>query len=420
MNEFAGGGWQIMVALFIGLLIGLDRERAESRKTRPFFAGVRTFPLIALAGCVPMLLEGLAGPLLATAGLLAVSSIALVSYMRASAGGEVGATTEVAAVATFVLGAFAGQGHLLLAGGAGIAVAILLVAKPQLEGFSRALTGEELAAVLEFAVITVIILPLLPDRGLGPWSVLNLREIWIVVVLVTGLSFAGFIAMRLLGGGRGLLLAGAIGGLVSSTAVTLSMAQRSRADPSLAHAAGMATLLASAVMCIRIAVIATAVNPGILARLAPALAAMVLVAGAVVWWGARGRTGSKEEPDRQVRNPFNLPQALLFGAIYAGVLLLVRGAREWLGAAGLYPAAALSAIADVDAITIVVTQMGPGQNLWRDPAAAVSLAAAVNTLVKLGLVLGFGSGNFRKYVAAGLGLMAAAGIVAAGFLYFRA
>jgi uncharacterized membrane protein (DUF4010 family) len=417
MEGFAGEAWRILVALLIGLLIGLDRERAESRKKHRSFAGVRTFPLIALAGCVPMLIDGWVGLLLATAGFLAVSSIAVISYLRASAAGDIGATTEVAAVGTYLLGVLAGQGNLLVAGAAGVAVAILLVAKPELEGFSRALTREELSSALEFAVITVIVLPLLPNRGFGPWAVLNPREIWLVVVLVTGFSFAGFIAMRLLGTRLGLVLAGAIGGLVSSTAVTLSLAQRSRADRSLAYPAGAAAILASVVMCIRIAVIAAAVNPHVLPRLSPVLGAMALVGGLAVWRGARSHTAGAAESGRQVRNPFSLPQALVFAVIYSGALLIARGAKEWQGSAGLFPAAALSALADVDAITIAVVRMGPGDTLWRVPAAAVSLAAAVNTMVKMGLALGFGSARFRSYVAIGLGLMAGAGIAVGCWVY---
>ena len=208
---------RLLVALLVGVLIGLDRERAEVRKARQIFAGVRTFPLVALCGAVPALLVEQMGPLLAAVSLVAVAAIAVVSYLRASANGDMGATTEVAAIATFLLGALAGAGELVVAGACGVAVAVLLVAKPKLEAFSRALTPEELTAALELAVITVIVLPLLPNRGFGPWQVWNPREIWMVVVLVTALSFVGFVAMRLLGERRGMAVTGAVGGLVSST-----------------------------------------------------------------------------------------------------------------------------------------------------------------------------------------------------------
>ena len=194
---------RLLVALLVGFLIGLDRERAEVRKGHAEFAGVRTFPLIALAGCIPMLVFDRTGPVLLAVAFLAVAAVTVISYHREVQEGRVGATTEVAAIGTFLLGALAGAGEIVLAAAAGVAVSVLLVAKPKLEAFSRALSPEELNAVLELAVISVIVLPLLPNRGYGPWQVLNPRGIWWVVVLVTALSFAGFVAVRLLGERRG-------------------------------------------------------------------------------------------------------------------------------------------------------------------------------------------------------------------------
>ena len=236
---------RLLVAFFIGALIGLDRERAEARKPHQEFAGVRTFPLIALAGAIPMLVIDSTGPALLVVSFLTVAAVALTSYVRTSRTGDVGATTEMAAVTTFLLGVLAGAGQLVVAGAAGVTIAILLVAKPRLEAFSHALTSDELAATLELAVISVIILPLLPNQGYGPWAILNPYDIWFVVVLVSGLSFAGFVAIRLLGERRGLTIAAVVGALVSSTAVTMSMAECSRADKNLAAPAAAAAVLAS-------------------------------------------------------------------------------------------------------------------------------------------------------------------------------
>src|SRR5438046_1995559 len=241
--------------MLIGFLVGLDRERAEARKEHALFAGVRTFPVIALAGAIPMLLEDRVGPALLVATFLAIAAVAVVSYVRTSAHGRIGATTEMAALATFLLGALAGAGQLVVAGAAGVALAVLLVGKPRLEAFSNALTTEEIMAALELAVITVIVLPLLPDRGYGPWQALNPREIWIVVVLVSALSFVGFVAMRVLGPGRGMAITGAVGGLVSSTAITISMAERSHAG-AVRAAAASAAVLASTIMCVRMVALA--------------------------------------------------------------------------------------------------------------------------------------------------------------------
>jgi uncharacterized membrane protein (DUF4010 family) len=408
---------RLLVALMIGILIGLDRERAEVRKARQIFAGVRTFPLVALAGAIPVLLVDRVGPLLLATSLLAIAAISVVSYVRSSASGDIGATTEVAAVATFLLGSLAGAGQLVVAGACGVAVAVLLVAKPKLEAFSRALAPEELTAALELAVITVIVLPLLPSRGYGPWHVLNPREIWLVVVLVTALSFVGFVAMRLLGERRGMQVTGAVGGLVSSTAVTMAMAERSRADEGLSRAAATAAVVASSIMPLRMAVLAGAVNAGILPRLLPVVGAMTLAGLVAAWVLSRRRPDEAAESGSRIRNPFSVMAALSFAAIYGVVLLVVRGAGEYFGTGGTYAAAALSAVADVDAVTIAFSRSGPGAAGWQIPAAAVALAAVVNTLVKLGIAVGMGAGRFRRYAAVALGAMAAVGAAVGAVVY---
>jgi uncharacterized membrane protein (DUF4010 family) len=409
---------RLLVALLVGVLIGLDRERAEVRKARQIFAGVRTFPLVALCGAVPVLMVEQMGPLLAAVSLVAIAAIAVVSYVRSSAGGDIGATTEVAAIATFLLGALAGAGQLMVAGACGVAVAVLLVAKPKLEGFSRALTPEELTAALELAVITVIVLPLLPTRGFGPWDVWSPREIWMVVVLVTALSFVGFVAMRLLGARRGMVVTGAVGGLVSSTAVTMAMANRSRSAEALGRAAAAAAVVASSIMPLRVAVLAGAVNAGILPRLLPVVGVMALAGLVSAWVLSRRRPDEPSESGTQISNPFSLMAALSFALIYGLVLLVVRGAGVYFGAGGTYLAAGLSAVADVDAVTIAFSRLGPGDTAWRVPAAAVAVAAVANTLVKLGIGVGLGAGRFRRYIVISLGATAVVGAAAALLVYW--
>ena len=401
---------RLVVALLVGTLIGLDRERSAERKAHRLFAGVRTFPLIALAGAIPMLVIDSTGPALLIVSFLAVSAVALVAYARTSADGDVGATTEIAAFATFLLGVLAGAGYMHVAGAVGIGVAILLVAKPRIEGFSRALSAEELAATLELAVISVIVLPLLPDQGYGPWQVLNPFDIWSVVVLVSGLSFAGFVAMRMWGERQGLILAGMIGALVSSTAVTMAMAARSRTDAQLERPAASATVLASTVMCVRVAVLAGIVNLGVLPRLLPVVGAMVMVGVLAAWMMSRnGPALTPSTESTSLTNPFSLREALGFGVIYALVLVGAHTAGEYCGVRGAYAAAAFSAVVDVDAVTIAFTQAGPGSDAWRANAAAITLAVVTNTLVKLGIASATGAPGFRRVVATALGVMAIAG-----------
>ena len=406
MNAPPGEVLRLLVAILAGFLIGLDRERAEVRKQHQLFAGIRTFSLIAIAGAVPALMLERWGPVPLVASFIAVAGVTIVAYLRSSAAGAIGSTTEVAALVTFLLGALSGAGQPLLAGGAAIAVAVLLAAKPTLKRFSRALSEQEIEAVLELLVITCIVLPLLPRQGYGPWQVWNPFEIWLVVVVVSTLSFAGFIAMRLLGEQRGLLVAGLVGSLVSSTGVTVAMAQRSRAEPALEHSAATAAILASAVMGLRVLVFVAAYGAALLPRLAPPVLAMAVVSAAVAAvFARRGGTGPAAAA-APLANPFSLRAALSFGALYAGVLLLVPAARLWLGSTGSFAAAAGSALLDVDAMTIAFARGAPAAGPWREAAAAIAIGVTTNTLVKAGIVAVLARGSFRRRVIAGLAVAA--------------
>ena len=404
----------LLCAVAVGLLVGLDRERAEVRKHQRLFAGIRTFPLIALAGAIPMLLLDRVGAALVVVSFTGVAVVAAIAFIRGSAAGDVGATTEIAALATFLLGTLAGSGQLTAAAAAGVMVTVLLHAKPTLEGFSRTLTAEEMLATLELAVITVIVLPVLPDRGYGPWNALNPHEIWLVVVLVSALSFAGFAAMRFLGAQRGLLVTGALGGLVSSTAVTMAMAERSR-EGTASSAPAAAAVLASTVMCGRVALLASVVAPALVTLVAPAMGAMAAIGTGAAWW--LGRAKEPGAPAPQLGNPFSLRAAVVFGAVYALVLLVVQGAQALLGDSGSYLAAALAGIADVDAPTIAFGRQAQAGFAASAAVLAITIAAISNTLVKLGLAVTLGTGPFRRQVAVPLAVMALAGGLVAGFAW---
>jgi uncharacterized membrane protein (DUF4010 family) len=354
-----------------------------------------------------MLMFDLTGPFLLIASFLTVMTVTIIAYVRTSATGRVGATTEIAALVTFLLGVLAGAGQLVIASATGIGVAVLLVAKPRLEGFSRALTNEELAAALELAVLSGIVLPLLPNQGYGPWEILNPYDIWLVVVLVSGLSFAGFVAVRLLGTQRGLMITGVIGALVSSTAVTVAMAEHSRRDHNLAAQAAAGAVLASTIMGVRVAILGALVNVSILPRLLPVIASMVIV-GVIAAWIliGRARAASVGATDTNLSNPFRLTEALLFAVVYVFVLLVAEAGREYLGTPGMYVAAMLSSLADVDAVTIAFTHVGSRSGAWQAPAAAVTTAVVTNTFIKLGIAVFAGAGTFRWYVGGALAVMA--------------
>lgn len=402
---------RLLVALLVGLLIGLDRERAEERKQRKLFAGVRTFPLIALLGAGLALLGPDLGRLVLAVGFLTVAAVALVSYHRSSAEGDPGATTEIAALVTYALGALAGLGHLMVAGATGVAVAVLLHIKIPLERLSRTIDQQEMEAVLELAVISAIVLPLLPDQGYGPWQVWNPYKIWMVVVLVSAVSFAGFVAVRWKGERAGLFLAAALGALVSSTATTMAMAERARQAPEQGARIAAAAVLASVVMCGRLLVLVAAVQLSLLPRVALPVGAMALVGLAFALALALGKLGKKEgaaaEPRRHT-NPFSLTSALIFGALYAAIVLLVKAGQTYLGAKGTFLAALLSGLVDVDAITLALSRGATGENAGA-AVAGIVIACASNGLFKAGVAVTRGAGRFRLLAALGLLAMVVAG-----------
>jgi uncharacterized membrane protein (DUF4010 family) len=401
----------VSVALLVGLLIGLDRERSEKRDVLRRLGGVRTFPLIALLGAMGSLLYGAMGIWPLALAFVAVSAVVVVAYARNCAH-DVGATTEMAALVTFVLGVFAGQGALLLSAAVGVTVAVHLVAKVKLESFSRALTQEEINATLELAVISAIILPLLPNRGFGPYEALNPFKVWMVVVLVSSVSFAGFVAMRLWGARKGLFVTAFVGALVSSTAVTMALAARSRAEPTSARALAAGTVMASTVMCVRVFVLASALGGPLVGYLWPSLAAMTvtgLVATVVLLKGASSvaaETGSK------VANPSRLLTALGFGFVYGTVGLLVLVAKHVMGNKGVVAVAALSSVVDVDAISIALAQQAR-ESFAPALVIGVVVAAVTNTWIKGGIAILAGAGRFRSLVAISLGLMGIVGLVTA-------
>jgi len=401
---------RLLVAGLVGGLIGVERERASHAAGERMFAGVRTFPLFAILGASLTVAEGEIG-IATIAGFMAVAALAVVAYWRTSGSGEVGTTTESAALATYWIGAIAGTGALLLAGAIGITVAVLLVSKERLEAFPRAMTREELRATLTLAVIAVVILPILPDRSYGPWKVWNPHNLWGVVVLVCGLSFAAFLAMRLWGARQGLYLSGILGGLVSSTAVTVSFAAHSRTMPDRGRQLAAASGLASMVMLARVAFLAAIVGPSVLRYLGPFLGIMAL-AGAIVTAILMRRRATDGPQETGVTNPFQLREAIRWALIYGAVLLVVEAARRELGSWGVVAASMLAGLVDMDAITLSLATMS-GVGLAPETAAGgIALATLSNTAAKAGYAAWRGDRAYGRAVAGILGISFIAGIAA--------
>ncbi len=405
-------------ALVIGLLVGLQREYAHGRgesEDDELFAGARTFALLSLLGCTGAMIGQAAGtPLAFVAILLVVGALIAVAYFLTARAGDMGLTTEVAAVITVLAGALCFWGHLALAAALAVATTVLLALKLQTQSLARNLTREDVYATLKFAVITVVILPVLPRQPYGPppFDVLVPYKIWLMVVFISGISFLGYLLIKIVGTRRGVGLTGLLGGLASSTAVTLSFAQRSRRVEGLARPFALAILLAWSVMFARVMVEVAALNRPLLAIVWIPLAAAMLVSLTYCGYLYRAQSAEKQQEADDFKNPFELGPALTFGLLYAVILLAANAARLYLGDAGVYLSSVAAGLADVDAITLSMAELSrDGTNLDLTTAArAVVLAAASNTIVKGGIVLSTGSKALRRVLLPGLVLTLATAV----------
>jgi uncharacterized membrane protein (DUF4010 family) len=342
-----------------------------------------------------------------------------VSYVVTARGGDVGATTEVSALFTLLVGALCGWGGLGLAAALGVAGLLLLSLKTWSTRVQQRITEEDVEAAVKFAVITAIILPLLPNRAYGPTEalqVLNPYKIWLMVVLISGLNFAGYILVKVVGQRHGLGLTGILGGLVSSTAVTLGFSQRSRREPPLAAALTLGILLAWTVMFIRVAVMVSIVSPALGRQLGIGiglLAAVSLLLCGWLWW--RHRKGEREvEEVKSGQNPFDLRQAVKFGLLFGGVTFVAKAAQVYFGDAGLYAAGALAGLTDVDAISLSMANLANVAPADVGPAARTVLIAVVsNTLVKGGMAVFLGGVAMRRRMLPATLMLLLSGAVAA-------
>ncbi|MGE5162204.1 MAG: MgtC/SapB family protein [Betaproteobacteria bacterium] len=369
------------VSAGIGLLVGLERERKPSAK-----AGVRTFTLIAVLGTLAALLDEATGSEWAlAAGAVCVTATLVAAYVhdRESVRDDSGTTTVVAALAVFFLGAMNYHGYRIPAVALGVAITVLLYFKAEIEGFSHTLTGQDVRSMLQFAVLTAVILPLLPDRAFGPYGVLNPFEIWLMVVLVAGVSLSGYVAWRLTLGRHGLVLTGVLGGVVSSTATTLGYARQVAAGSQTLPAALLVILLANATKLVRVLFLVGVVAPGAMPRALALLVPALLVSLAGVAWRWKAVDNAPANGEEAFRNPTQLGTALGFGAAYALVLLFSAWANEALGAGGVLALAAASGLTDVDAITLSSMQMLNREALSEETAlTAVAVAIASNLVFK--------------------------------------
>jgi uncharacterized membrane protein (DUF4010 family) len=399
---------QLGIALGLGLLVGLQREHSASQ-----LAGIRTFPLVTILGALcAMLAREFSGWVIA-AGLIALAGLIVVGNIAKFKAGSLdpGLTTEIAMLLMFGVGAYLVIGSEVIAIAIGAGAAVLLQYKGQLHGIARKLGDEDLRAIMQFALISLVILPVLPDRTYGPYSVLNPREIWWMVVLIVGMSLAGYIAYKFFGERAGVLLGGILGGVISSTATTVSYSRRAAQDPERSRTASIIIMIASTVVFARVMLEIAVVEPGFLRSSYPPILILMLmfvVMSAILWY--RGRSEQTQMPEQE--NPSELRAAIVFGIIYAVVLLAVAAAKDNFGDRGLYMVAALSGLTDVDAITLSTSQLVGASRLDSDNGWRIIVIALMsNVFFKGATVAAIGHRHLLSRIILFYGVTFAAGIL---------
>lgn len=406
--------FQFMTSLAIGLLLGLERERNPLAK-----AGLRTCALVALFGTVCGLVAQTTNSVwIVAVGLLLTGAMIIAAYVgQALPEGESGTTTVIAVLLCYGFGVMVWYGHTQYAVGLAVATTALLHFKTELHGISGRLAPGDITSMLQFAVLTFIVLPVLPNRGYGPYQVLNPYHLWLMVVLISGVGLAGYLAPRFVGARRSLPLVGALGGLISSTATTLVYARQSAQRHDITMFAAAVIAIANLTVLARLAVIGGIAAPGALPQLLPVLAAGLLCGLLPVHWQSRQLAGSVDLDLPETKNPTQLLVAAGFGLAYAGILLGAAWLSQRWGSSGLYAMAAISGIADVDAISLSSLQLFNTAKVdVRTAVIAIVFAYVSNMVVKLGIA--FVAGNVQlawrclpAFAATAAGLLLAVALV---------
>jgi len=383
--------WNLFIALSIGLLIGIERGwsgRLEDEGDR--VAGIRTFSLVGLLGGVWTEVSRFINEWILAVAFLALAALVISSYVikaTVEEESDLGITTEVALLLTFTLSSWAAFGYHVYALGATVIVITLLSLKPTLHRWLDKIEVKEIYAGIKLLIITVILLPLLPNKGYGPWEAINPHWIWWMVVLISGLSFIGYILIKYLGEDKGTMLTAITGGLASSTAVTLSLAQFAKQQKKIASGIFIAgVLVASSIMFVRVGIEVAIVNTALLHPLwIPLTTMLMLTLGSGFWLWQKHLQLEDDQPPIELKNPLQFFTALQFGLLLGVILLLTTAMEKWYGDQGIYLLALFSGLMDVDAITLSLSRMAEDGTDAGVATLGILIAVITNTLVKAGL-----------------------------------
>lgn len=407
---------RLAAALAVGLLVGMERGwKTRGAEDHGRAAGLRTFGLSGLMGGISGALgETFGAPIVAAAFLSFAAALGAFTWLEAKSTGDISATTVVAGLVTFLLGIMAVVGDISVTVGMAVSMTVLLALRTQLHTWLFNLTWPEIRAVLVLLVMAFLLLPLLPDHTIDPLATVNPREIWILAISMTAVSFTGYVAVRVFGGTWGILLTAAAGGISSSTATTLAFAKMGQGRPELANLLGGGILVSGTVMMFRIWALAAILNPALFMPLAPlAGGALVLLGAAAFLFAADRRVGTaREQAMIVIRNPLELWTSLKLAAFIALVMMAVKAIQTIYGGAGLLVLSGLSGVADVDAITVSLARTESAGTL---AATAILLATSVNTLAKAAITAWIG--GVAVGLRVGLTSLAAICVIATAFSF---
>lgn len=395
INEFVSGEhliWNLFIALLLGAIVGTQRGwvmRNSVEGSR--VAGIRTFSLVGLLGGLVGILAKIYTPLLLGFALIALVILACIAFViQQKKSEDISITGVVSLVITFVLGSLSVSGEAVLAAAAAVITAVVLDNKKELHQALQRLQEYELDAALRLLLISIVLLPLLPNQAYGPWKALNPYEIWWMVVLIASISFVGYFAIKIGGAKRGILFTSVFAGLSSSTALTLQFSQLSREQANISPLLVSGILLSCGTMFPRLLIVLSVLNPQLVTLLWPIVLVMMVALYLPAWWIWRRSAIEKIEQSNKQTNPLALQSALFFGVVLAVIMLLSHALSDLFGNAGVLILSALSGITDVDAISLALGRQSTQTLSVTTAAIGILIAASVNTIVKMGMVVAIG------------------------------
>jgi len=382
--------WQkVAIAILIGLLVGVERERAKKSSER-YFAGIRTFPLISLFGFVTALISSFTNIFVFISGFLIFGILVAIEYFVTAEKGNLGGTTELTLLLVYILGGLVFWEYLLFSAALGVVITVFLSLKTKFRTFAGMIEEEDIFATLKFLIITIIVLPLLPNRTIDPFDILNPLQIWYFVILISAISFVGYIMFKIIGAKKGILLLSILGGLASSTAVTISFSQRSKENISHGRDFGSGILLATSVMYPRVLIIVFLLNSAVGINLIMPFFLLTAICIGVSLLIFKNQNAGKTE-NLQLTNPFRLLFALKFGLAVAVIIFVSSFANKHFGESGVFLATFIGGFASLDA-AVLAAMNSTNENINVDAiSAAVLIAIAANTIFKLMVIRFSGS-----------------------------